>query len=66
MQANPATTFELPGPYIVEQKTEDPALTIALSEVNTLYSNLYSLSIIYRFNGYWRKSSDLHHWIHNI
>lgn len=63
-QDNPATTPELPGPYIVEQKIENPALTIAMPEVNALYSDLYSHSVICRFNGFWPRSDDLHHWIH--
>lgn len=44
-QANPATTPELPGPYIVEQKIENPSLTIAMPEVNALYSDIYSLQL---------------------
>eukprot|EP00253_Pinus_taeda_P021779 PITA_21779 len=63
-QVNPATNLVLLRPYIVEQKPENPALTIEMPEVKDLYSGLFSHSVIYRFNGYWPKSGDLHHWIH--
>lgn len=63
-QSNPATAPVLPRLYIVEQKTENPAFTIAMPEVNDLYSYLYSHLVICRFNGYWPRSGDLHHWIH--
>lgn len=64
VQTKPITMFELPGPYIVEQKTENLALTILMPEVNALYIDVYSHSIIYRFNGFWPKSNVLHHQIH--
>lgn len=35
-----------------------------MPEVSALYSDLYSHSVICRFNGYWPKFGDLHHWIH--
>lgn len=64
VKTNPATTLIFHGPYIVEQKTENLALTIAMPEVNALYSYLYSHPVICRVNGYWPRSGDLHHWIH--
>lgn len=65
LAANPV----LRGPYIVEQKPENLALTIEMPKVKDLYSNLFSHSVvIYRFNGYWPKLwpklGDLHDWIH--
>lgn len=64
-QANTTTLPQLPGPYIVEQKSENPALTIAMPEVNNLYTYLYSKSVICRFNGFWPKSGMLHQWIYD-
>lgn len=63
-KVNLATNPVLPGPYIVEQKPENPALTIEMPKVKDLYSDLFSHSVICRFNGYLPKSGDLHHWIH--
>ncbi len=58
------TTVEFPGPYIVGQKSENPTLTIAMSEVRNLYTDLYSNLVICRFNGFWPKSDVLHQWIY--
>jgi len=56
-------TSELPGPYIVEQKQESPILTVTLSEVTDLYSDLIHNAVICRFNGYWPKADALHQWV---
>lgn len=59
-QTKPTTMSELPGPYIVEQKSKTPVLTVLMPEVTDLYTNLYNNTIIYRFNGFWLKSDVLH------
>lgn len=51
-QVNPARNLILPRPYIVEQKLENPNLTIEMPEVKDLYSDLFSHSVICRFNSY--------------
>jgi len=65
-QAKTTTPLELPGPYIVEQKFENPALTIAMPEVKDLYTDLYSRSVICKFNGFWPKSNVLHQRIYEV
>lgn len=55
---------ELLGPYIVEQKSETPSLTISMPEVKDLYIDLYSKAVICRFNDFWPKSNVLHQWIY--
>jgi len=53
------------GPYIMEQKPENPILSIlSIPEVNSLYSDLSNSAIICRFNGFWPNSDVLHQWIH--
>jgi len=47
----------------VEQKSQIPALTVSLPEVNELYSDFYTKAVICRFNGFWPKSDALHQWI---
>lgn len=64
MQHRPASTPELPGPYIVEQKPKSPMLTVSLSEVIDLYSDLIHNLVICRFNGYWPKADVLHQWVY--
>lgn len=63
-QTKTTTPAELPGPYIVKQKSENPALTIAMLEVKDMYTDLYSKSVICIFNGFWPKSHVLHQWIY--
>lgn len=65
-QVKTIASVELPGPYIVEQKYENPTLTIAMLEVKNLYTDLYSTSVICRFNGFWPKSDILHQWIYVV
>lgn len=36
-----------------------------MPEVKDLYLDLFSHSVVCRFNGYWPKSGDLHHWMHH-
>lgn len=59
-----ATLPELPGPYIIEQKFENPALTIAMPKVNDFYSDLYSKQVICRFNVFLPKYDVFHQWIY--
>lgn len=65
-QVKTTASIELPGLYIVEQKSENPTLTIAMPEVKNLYTDLYSTSVICRFNGFWPKSDALHQWVYEI
>jgi len=62
-QTNPTPSPELPAPYIVEQKSQIPALTISLLEVNELYADFHTKAVIRRFNGFWPKLNAIHHWI---
>jgi len=63
MKNKPAPTSKLPGPYIMEQKLEDPMLTVSLLEVTDLYTDLGQKVVIYIFNGFWPMSDALHQWI---
>lgn len=59
----PSPSPDLPGPYIVEQRTQTPALQIDLPEVKKIHSDLASLAVICRFNGFWPKTDALRQWI---
>lgn len=59
----PSPSPDLPGPYIVEQRTQTPALQIDLPEVKKFHSDLASLAVICRFNGFWPKTDALRQWI---
>lgn len=63
-QTKPTTLLELRRPYIVEQKFENPALTITMPQVTDLYLDLYSKAAICRFNGFWPKFDVLNQWIY--
>lgn len=55
----PAPTQDLPGPYIVEQRTQTPVLTIDLPEVNNFHTDFSSMAVICRLNGFWPKIDAL-------
>jgi len=63
MKNKAAPPSELPGPYIVEQKTESPTLQVTMPEVTSLHTDLSNNVVICRFNGFWPKSDALHQWI---
>jgi len=62
-QNKPTLSPELPGPYIVEQKSQNLAFTVSIQEVNVLYSDFLTKVVICRFNVFWPKSDLLHQWI---
>lgn len=59
----PTPTQELPGPYIVEQRSQTPVLQIDFIEVNNFHSDYSSLAVIWRFNCFWPKTDALRQWI---
>jgi len=64
-QAKPTTMPELPRPYIVEQKSKNPTITITMPEIKYLYTYLYSKLVICRLNGFWPKSDVFRQWIYD-
>lgn len=52
VNTKPAPPLELPGPYIVEKKSQIPTLTVSLPKVNELYVDFYIKVVICRFNGF--------------
>lgn len=49
-----------PGPYLAEKIEKLPDLSVKFPEVSGILTILQSRAHIYRFNGYWTKSEDLH------
>ena len=60
------TTSHTPLHYIVEQTTQNPALTIAIPEVNEIHADYLTKAVICRFNGFWPKLEALRQWIYSI
>lgn len=53
----------IPRPYIVEQIDQVQTMGVNVPQVSKWFSILQSQAIICRFNGFWPKAKDLHHWI---
>lgn len=65
-QAQTGQQAPTPGAYMVEQTTQNLALTIVVPEVNEIHADYLSNAVICRFNGFWPKPEALHQWIYSI
>lgn len=65
-QAHTDLQDTIPGPYIVEQTAQNPAITISAPEVNEIQQDYLSKAVICRFNGFWPKPKALRQWIYSI
>ncbi len=57
--------LHLKGPSTSCTHPNVPTLEVKITEVKNLFNTLQTHALIFRFNGFWPRSYDLHNWIHS-